>query len=80
MVTGFSMSAAEVPVPASAAARRRRSRQAVTLVWPRPSQYSGGLPGPIARAAGWSQPGYLHVVPAAVVVGLVIRASGVVRI
>jgi hypothetical protein len=54
-VTGRSVSAAAV-VPA-AAARRRRSRHAVTLVWPRPSQYSGGRPGPEGAATGCVQPG-----------------------
>jgi hypothetical protein len=48
MVTGVSVSAGLAAVRAAAAARRRRSRQAVTLVCPRPSQYSGGRPGPVA--------------------------------
>ena len=69
MVTGLSVSAGLVAAPASAAARRRRSRHAVTLVWPRPWQYSGGRPGPVAGAAGSPQPGCLHVFRA--VVGVV---------
>ena len=43
---------------------RRRSRHAVTLVCPRPSQYSGRRPGSLAGAAGCPQPGYLYVVRA----------------
>jgi hypothetical protein len=62
IVTGCSMSAALIIVPASSAARRRRSRHAVVLLCSRPSQYSGGRPGPAVRAAGSRQPGYLQVV------------------
>ncbi len=74
-VTGLSVSAAVV-VPAASAARRRRSRQAVTLVWPLPSQYSGGRPGPVAGAAGWSQPGNLHTGRAVVAGSLVVVVIG----
>jgi hypothetical protein len=71
---------------------RRRSFHADARVWPRPAQYSGGRPGLSAGAAGWSQPGNLHVgravLLAAVVFLLVIgppvivaaRAAGAFRI
>jgi hypothetical protein len=65
MLTGLSVSATAA-VPPATAARRRRSRHAVTFVCPRPSQYSGGRPGPAARAAGCWQPGYLHMFRVAV--------------
>jgi hypothetical protein len=61
-VTEVSVSAGLAAFPAAAAARRRHSLQAVTLVCPRPSQYSGGRPGPAAGAAGAVQPGCLHEV------------------